>query len=349
MDLNTDLEVMLQQIDSPAFLVQDGIIIAVNQQAAARFIAAQTQITELLVTGQQEYDAFQSGSLLLKISVSGTTYACTVTCLQQYQLFTIEEDTALAELQVLSLAAQQLSMPISELSLLIDQLSEAETDKKSQITQNLFRLKRIIGNMSDASQLSNASARLTSCDVCAVLEEVLEKAETMLAESQIRLTYQLPRQSVVSMINAELLKRAVYNLLSNAAKFSSAGDTVDVTLKRKDNKLFLTVKGGRNTIKNTANLFHRYTREPGLESRKLGLGLGMSLIHSAASVHGGTVLIEQTNKDQFKVTVTLSIQKSTGTDVHSPILIPDIYGGNDQALIELSDVLPSKFYDRNKY
>lgn len=347
MDLNTNMEAMLQQMDSPAFLVQDGILVAVNQQAAARFIAVQTPIAELLITGQQEYDAFQSGSLLLKISVSGTTYACTVTCLQQYQLFTIEEDTALAELQVLSLAAQQLSMPISELSLLIDQLSE--TDKKSQITQNLFRLKRIIGNMSDASQLSNASARMTSCDVCAVLEEVLEKAKTLLAESQIKLTYQLPRQSVISMINAELLKRAVYNLLSNAAKFSSPGDTVDVTVKRKDNKLYLTVKGGQNTIKNTANLFHRYAREPGLESRQHGLGLGMSLIHCAASVHGGTVLIEQSDKGKLAVTMTLSIQKSTGTDVHSPILIPDIYGGNDQALIELSDVLPSKFYDRNNF
>ena len=347
MNLNTDLEAMLQQIDSPAFLVQGGMITAVNQQAAARFITVQTPIGELLVTGQQEYAAFQSGSLILKISVSGTAYTCTVTCLQQDQLFTIEEDTALAELQVLSLAAQQLSTPISELSLLIDQLSE--TDKKSQITQNLFRLKRIIGNMSDASQLASASSRMTSCDVCAVLEEVLEKAKTLLAESQIKLTYQLPRQSVISMINAELLKRAVYNLLSNAAKFSSAADTVDVTLKHKDNKLYLTVTGGRSTIKNTANLFHRYTREPGLESRQHGLGLGMPLIHCAASVHGGTVLIEQTNKDLFKVTMTLSIQKSTGTDVHSPVLIPDIYGGNDQALIELSDVLPSKFYDRNKY
>ena len=129
--------------------------------------------------------------------------------------------------------------------------------------------------------------------------------------------------------------------------FSASGDTVDATLKHRGNTLSLTVVGGNSKI--TGNLFHRYSRQPALESRDFGLGLGMSLIHSAASAHGGTVLIEQPKNGKVRITMTLKIEQSNHTDVRSPILVPDIYGGQDQALVELSDVLPTKFYDKKSF
>ena len=340
MNQKSDCESMLSQILQPAFLVQDGIITAVNQNASNRLIETGTAVDDFISLGKDEYSQLQNGSLYLGINISGTEYPCVVTCLDDKKLFTIESDAVQSELQVLSLAAQQLSFPISELSLLLDQLDD--TPKKAQINQNLFRLKRIINNMADTSRFESAIPNLQYCDVTAVFTEILEKAETLLSRSGIQVTYHLPGKPVYSMIHQDMLRRAVYNLISNAAKFS-ANRAVDIQLKQNQNKLYLTVNSQMDCGNISGNLFNRYLRQPGLEERKYGLGLGMSLIHAAAVAHGGTVLIQQVKK-KFQATMTLSITQSNGSTVRSPMLFPDIYGGNDQALIELSDVLSSELY-----
>ena len=334
-----DYESMLSQIHQPAFLVQDSIITAVNQGAANRFIETGMTADELISQGKEEFHQLPYGSLYLSINLCGTDYPCVVTCLEDGKLFTINESVQ-PELQVLSLAAQQLSFPVSELTLLLDQLED--TAKKGQISQNLFRIKRIIGNMADASRYGTATPNLHYLNATAVLEEILEKAGELLIQSGIQLTCSLPGQPVFTMLNQEILRRAVYNLLSNAAKFSSS-KAVDVQLRQKGNKLYLTVTGQTDSGPIGGNLFNRYLRQPGLEDRKFGLGLGMSLIHAAAAAHGGTVLIQQ-REQEFQATVTLSITKSSSSAVRSPMLFPDIYGGNDQALVELSDVLSSQLY-----
>lgn len=347
MDAKENLEVMLQQINSPAFLVSDGIITAVNQQAATRFLAPQMAVADQMITGQEEYAQFHNGCLFLKLSVDGNIYNCNITHLDSCQLFTIEEDSSIQQLQALSLAAQQLSVPVTEISLIMDQLQELEGSKKSQLNKNLFRLKRILGNMADAAQFASAPPRFVTCELCSVFAEILEKAKNLLFQNQITVIYHIPKEPVYGLANTEMLKRAIYNLLSNAAKFSSAGDTIEATLKHRGNILSLTVVGGHGQI--TGDLFHRYNRQPALESRDFGLGLGMSLVHSAAAAHGGTVLIEQPSSGKFKITMTLKIQQSNHTDVRSPILVPDIYGGRDQALVELSDVLPHQLYDNHTF
>lgn len=341
MNQSSDYESILSQIHQPAFIVQDGLITAINQNAANRFIETNIAADDLISQGKEEYSQLQNGTLYLSINLCGTDYPCVVTCLEDGKLFTVETETVPSELRVLSLAAQQLSFPISELTMLLDQLQDHP--KKAQINQNLSRLKRIIRNMADTARYEGTNPNLHYCNATAVLAEILEKSQTLLSQSGIKLTYQLPDQPVYSMINQEMLRRAIYNLLSNAAKFSS-NQAVGVKLTRTGSKLYFTVTSQSCSKNTVGNPFNRYLRQPGLEERKYGLGLGMSLIHAAAVVHGGTVLVEQNKKDQFRITVTLSVTKNDDSFVRSPILFPDVYGGNDQALVELSDVLSSELY-----
>ena len=344
MNPNNDYQTILAQINQPAFLVQDGIITAVNRNAENYFIAPGTPIDELLIVGKEEYHQLQAGSLYLTVHASGTNHPCVVSCLEDGHLFTINTSAQQSELQVLSLAAQQLTFPMSELSLLLDQLDDSNSATTGRIRKDLARIKRIIRNMSDASRYVTATPTFQSCDIYAVLAEILEKAQTLLAESGTTLTYRIPNQPLCGMINQEMIRRAVYNLLSNAAKFSDETKHIDVQVTQNAKKLYFTVTSQKPLQNITGNMFNRYLRQPGLEDRKYGLGLGMSLIHAAAVAHKGTVLIDQDEKHQFRVTMTLSVIKNTDSVVRSPVLLPDFYGGNDQALIELSDVLSTDLY-----
>lgn len=345
METPKQTEAILSSLPQPAFIAEGGIITQVNTAAAQHFAQIGMAVAELITTGNEEYEAFQSGSLYLTLCLAGTQYPCQVSALQEGQLFVIREASAQAELQALALASQQLNMPISELSVLIDSLADVPPEQKAKLSQNLYRLCRILGNMADAAQLDVSQPRLTGCDLCAELEEALEKARTLLAQNGITLSYTLPDHRIYSAAAPELLRRAIYNLLSNAAKFSSAGGHIEASVRHTGKRVLVSVTGScENAAFTDGNIFSRYTRQPGLEDPRLGLGLGMTLIHAAASAHSGTVLVEKLPEGKLRITMTLLVQQSTAGDFRSPVLIPDIYCGRDQALIELADVLSAQSY-----
>ena len=350
MALNQDMMILLNQLDRPAFLAEDGKIIAVNERASAMLLTADTAVADLIQNGQEEYAAFSGeGALYLVICVGGIEHSATVTYLENRQLFVINDKSNESELQALSLAASQLTIPLSEISLILERLSQIDPEEKAKIRKNLYRVQRIVGNMSDAAHLQTAKQRKYVREMGAFLGEILEKAQSLLAAKNLEIRYRIPEAPIFASINEDSITRAVYNLISNAAKYSPDNHVIHVQLLRQKDKLYLTIKDEGIGIDHRmlGNIFQRYTREPSLEDPKHGLGVGLTLVHAVAAAHGGTVLVEQNKPSGTKITMTISLKQDPATDINSPILKPDIYGGQDQALIELSDVLPYLLYMDN--
>ena len=155
------------------------------------------------------------------------------------------------------------------------------------------------------------------------------------------------REQVFTQGNYELLERAVYNLLSNAVKFSDKTGEITVTLNQTGKSVFLTIEDNGESIAQDlyATLFSRYQRQPGIEDGRFGIGLGLALVRSAASVHGGTVLVTGNKSGGTRVTFSIAARPSSEDTVRTPALkLSDYAGGSDHALVELSDVLPHELY-----
>lgn len=340
-----DVKAMLAHISAPAFLVENSIIIATNASATHHMVTTGTKIEDILSNGIEEYQNFQGGSLFLSICIHGIVYNCTITQLQHYQLFTLEENESREQLQAFALAAQQISIPLSDIYLIASRLSGISEEDKSVIMQNLSRLQRIIGNMSDAAKNLIPPEQMNTQELCSIFEEALEKASALLLHSGIVLQYSLPQHQIFSLAEPEMLKRAVYNLLSNAAKYASVNTSIYAELKQINHRLYFTVTNQQDpTCPIPGDLFHRYARLPGLENPKHGMGLGIAIVQAAALAHNGTVLVEQPDSQSLRITMSIAIRKAKGNTVRSVILKPDIYGGQDQALIELADILPNHLY-----
>lgn len=339
-----DLNIMLAQMPFPAFLSLDGKICLVNQAASQRTAEVGCSVLDILATGQEEYRAFQQGSLYLTVQLSGTKYPCYVTQLQQYQLFTLDTDSADQELKALALASQQLYLPLSELSLILDRLTGSAEDK-AKISKNLHRLHRMVRNMSDAGQFVSTAPKMVTCELCQLLEELFEKVRQPLSLAGITLHYTLPKHPVFTQADPEMIKRAVYNLISNAAKFTASDKVVDICVRTSESRLYISVANAAVSEPLPGNIFQRYTRQPGLETSQNGLGLGMTFIHATAAAHGGTVLVQSNDRAGLTVTMSLAFNQSRDSKLRCPVLIPDIYGGKDQMLIELSDILPYQLYN----
>ncbi len=333
----------------PGFCVKNNKIIQVNDAAKRLFLAPDMEVSGLLLTGKEEYANFSGGCLYLSLSIADQVQGALVTRIDDQDIFLVDADTELRELQLLALAAQELRMPLSNIMISADRLTPMQTEPKCQdhmarLNRGTSQLLRLVGNMSDALRYRQG-CRMQTRNVTTLLEEIFEKAAALAESVGITLTFTSLPQDVYSLVDPEQLERAVLNILSNALKFTPQGGTVEATLTKKGRLLRLTVQDSGSGIGEgiLQNIFSRYRRLPSLEDSRFGLGLGMVLVRTAAANHGGTVLIDQPEVGT-RVTMTLRIQESTETVLHSKILSFDYAGERDHALVELSESLPASFY-----
>lgn len=354
MEKSHDLSAVLDLIIRPAFAVSDGIIQYCNHAARQYMICEETSIDALLETGLEEYAALTSGSLYLTVQLQDQIFGATVSRMSGFDVFVLDQEDAQPQLQAMALAARELRAPLSQMMIAADRLLPAgeNSDQNHQLLRrSLYQMLRLVGNMSDAARYAEQSLpRQQLQDIPALIGEVFEKAGVLAAHAGITLRFTNCPQSVTAMADPEKLERAIYNILSNAIKFSEPGSTVDATLTRRGNKLYLTVSDSGRGIPNEliGNVFSMHLRQPGLEERCHGIGLGMVMIRSAASAHGGTVLIEKGSQQGTRLTMTIAIRKDAGGNLSSPKIRVDYAGELDHGLIELSDVLPSSAFQSER-
>lgn len=337
---------LLELLDRPAFLVENGTVTQVNRAARQKMITTGDPITKYLDQDLQAYADFHGGCLYLHICVEGIPCQTSLTELDGLQLFVMEEDTE-PQLRALSLAAQQLRTPMNNIFLTAEQMDDRQF--ASQITQSLNQMHRVLCNMADAVQYYNQHApHWESTDLNSFFSETVEKAATLVQAAGTQLNYTALPQEAVGMADRQMLERAILNLISNAVKFSGKGKSVDAKLVKKGNMLYFTIQDNGDGIPSDIqrSLFSRYLRTPGIEDSRHGIGLGLSLVRSAAATHGGTVLIDHPEGGGTRVTITLRLNREGSDLLRSPALFPviDYAGGHDHALLELSDVLPSDIY-----
>lgn len=342
----------LELIDYPAFCVKDGTIIATNSQAEQRQLRVGTDISEIVTEHQDVYQNFENGNLYLNIDVCGVPCPASVVRTRECDIFHIrrtEDDDAL---QALALAATQLRVPLANLMTVADQLfSNKEANKHSQtqasqINQNLYRLLRIVSNMSDAGGYAKSgNVGMETVDLVSLMAEIMEKARSFFADTDIALSYSGPTSPIFGVVNPEKIERAVYNLLSNAAKFSQEGSTVTASLTVNENRLTFTLCNTNLEDLPKQGLWQQYRREPGIEDPRHGLGLGMTLASAVAAFHGGTILVDNPAQGQTRITMTIPVVKGNADNLRSPIMrMGDYAGGRDRGLVELSEVLPTEVY-----
>lgn len=347
--MNKEIDTMLHMMLHPAFCARGGILVNCNAAAHSLCLEEGTALSSLVMTGQEELDALQTGCLYLQLSLPGGTCGAAVTRMEDTLIFLLDQDTG--ELQALSLAAKELREPLNNLMAISSQLLPSalpDSDPKisgllARMSKELYQLQRTLNNMSDAPQAS-ALSHQEMRNAAQVFDDIFEKAASLLALSGIRLSYRGLSQDVFTLMDMDQIERAVLNILSNSSKFLGSEGTIHASLSRQGSFLRLSIQDDGPGIPEDilGTLFQRYLRQPGIEDNRQGLGLGMVLIRSAAASHGGTVLIDQPANSGTRVTLTLRIRQVDAT-VHSPR--QTLSGGFDQALVELSQILPASAYE----
>lgn len=341
MELNWNAAEILGLISEPAFLVNDNLITGVNEAASRLMLREGIRVDALIAAGQEEYASFSGGMLYVTLLISGQRWGASVSRINGYELFTMDRQISEEALRSLALAARELRGPLSNALIAVQQLEE--NTEVSHLNRGLHQLLRIVSNMSDAAE----GAPLFSpeqIDADALFRETVQKAAALVTDAEIR--YDGLDAPAVSFLDAQMLERAVLNLLSNALKFGGKGVKIQVTLHRTGNLLRLCIcdNGPGIPEETLIRLHQRYMRDPVIEDGRQGIGLGMLLVRRAAARHGGAVLVDRPGEAGMRVTLTLPISTEAPEALHSNRLKADYAGEQDHVLLELSELLSADLY-----
>lgn len=344
---------LIQYIHQPAFVAENGLVIQANDAADSLLIKEGTPVLPLIKNDSEEYEKLTTGKLSLQLEIGNAW----VTVHNGLHLFCVEKSYSSPELRAFALASQNLKDPLSNALSGAELLSRNETIRQDEelvrqlgeINRSLYQLIRSVFNMSDITQLgSGYRTQFLQQNIAAVFGEFFDRASEIVQDSKRIPKFSNLKGELIGTIDAGLLERLFLNLISNAIKFSPEGSVIKSTLKQTENRFSLTVENSIPSGESgfSSNAFSRFLREPGIENNKNGIGLGMSVISMIASAHQGTVLLSPYGKDKVRVTVSIPLNPNLPPEVRTvEQAIESNASGLDRFLIELSDVLPSSYYE----
>lgn len=168
---------------------------------------------------------------------------------------------------------------------------------KDQFIQKSYkqslRLIDLLKDISEITKMDEASInyQMDKVSMKEVLDEILSGLSMELAQSNIRVNYDIPPK-VVLMGNRSLVHSMFSNLITNAISYSGARDIFISVEDRGDSHYYITLydNGIGVESKHLPHLFERFYRIDKGRSRKLGgTGLGLAIVKNAVNLHGGTI------------------------------------------------------------
>jgi signal transduction histidine kinase len=171
---------------------------------------------------------------------------------------------------------------------------ERQAELARRMQRSLEQADKMIRNLLDAHRLRaghRLSVHAERCDLVAIAHET---ADDLAEAERRRLVVNTPAE-LHGYWDRDLLRRALWNLVTNAVKYGANETPVTVEVGRDDGTVWIRVHNWGPPIpaEEHAQLFQPFMRARHQESGgQRGWGLGLTLVHGVAEAHGGAVAVE---------------------------------------------------------
>ncbi|MDR2620999.1 MAG: response regulator [Dysgonamonadaceae bacterium] len=213
------------------------------------------------------------------------------------------------------------------LSLIISPIEKLMSEKKNEknfpiykiIYQNAIRILRLINQLMDLRAVENGKLklRLEKTSLEEFIRKIMDSFNELAKTKQI--DYELITEHVLPMIyiDKDCLDKIIFNLLSNAFKFTPENGRITVYLGTHGKEVEIRVKDTGPGIEKEkqALIFDRFYQVPDSKTNtRMGTGIGLHLAKMMVELHKGNIQVESTLNQGSTFTVRLPLDKK----VYSP-------------------------------
>jgi PAS domain S-box-containing protein len=196
------------------------------------------------------------------------------------------------------------------------------------IERNARAQAKLIEDLLDVSRINTGKLRIETAliDPGPVLEMALEAVRPTAEAKGVRLEPAVDHGVGSILADSDRLRQILWNLLTNAVKFTPAGGRIEVTLRRAGASVEIAVADTGQGIHPDflPHVFERFRQADASTTRThAGLGLGLSIAHQLVEMHGGTIRAESEGEKRgatFIVKLPLSAPSMRAQPV--PINVP---------------------------
>ena len=179
---------------------------------------------------------------------------------------------------------------------------------------------RLIDDILDVSRIVSGKLRLSpeTVDITRVIMNAVDAVSHTANARQIEIETSLSPALGMIVADATRIQQVIWNLLTNAVKFTPRQGRVTVSARRTASHLQITVQDSGEGIdaRFLPHVFEPFRQAESPQTRVHGgLGLGLSIVRYIAEAHGGTVAAESEGRGKGSTfTVTLPVRAmSTGS------------------------------------
>jgi PAS domain S-box-containing protein len=171
------------------------------------------------------------------------------------------------------------------------------------IERNAKLQAQLIEDLLDVSRILQGKMALTICPVNLVntIEAAIETVRLTAAAKEIQIQTNLDQRVGNVSGDAARLQQIIWNLLTNAVKFTPPGGKVMVSLTQVQHFAQIQVQDTGKGINPDflPHVFDYFRQEDGAITRKFGgLGLGLAIVRHLTEQHGGTIMVESDGEGQ---------------------------------------------------
>ena len=200
----------------------------------------------------------------------------------------------------MAIASHELRTPLGLIlgyaAILQEESEEGAAEHATAVLDSAMRMRSLIEDMTSMHLLSGAVLPvLAPLALQPILRATSAAMQALMQSRHHSFAQRLHESPIIVRLNAEQLELAVRYLLDNACRFTPEGGSVELSLERQAQEAWIRVRDNgqgipRDSLERIFDSF--YQLEDHMTRRHEGLGLGLAIVRSVATAHGGRVWAE---------------------------------------------------------
>ncbi|MES2651960.1 MAG: two-component regulator propeller domain-containing protein [Bacteroidota bacterium] len=162
-----------------------------------------------------------------------------------------------------------------------------------QVQNNANRLMRLVTELMDFRKAESGHMKLlySSCNIIKFIEEIYLSFQNLAIDKNISYSFEREEEEIDLYFDKDHFEKVIFNLLSNAFKFTSEGGKISVSIKKSGDNIAIQIKDNGKGIspKNIEKLFNRFFQVYNDEVSNSGYGIGLALSKSIVELHKGKI------------------------------------------------------------
>jgi ligand-binding sensor domain-containing protein/signal transduction histidine kinase/DNA-binding response OmpR family regulator len=202
-----------------------------------------------------------------------------------------------------------------------------------QVQNNANRLLRLVTELMDFRKAESGYMKLSFslCNIVHFTEEIYLSFQNLAEDKNINYRFKCDIAEINVYFDKDHLEKVLFNLLSNAFKFTPEGGKIEVVIVQNETSVLIRITDNGTGIspKNIEKLFQKFFQVYNADVANNGYGIGLALSKSIVELHKGTIEVASETTDPAQRSTSFTVTLPKGAAHLDPQLLMPEYMNSD--------------------